>query len=332
MLKKIAFLLVAATMVMFTGCKDEEAGPIIDFDGGLGLGAFPRLQQLDFAEFDLADLNGSVYQHTVDFVDGNASADIAEYNVLVAFDDNNPDNGDNSTDFTVWTDVSVNVASLSTVDPETGNKVFTLTIPFSDAANFVGVAPEDVISGDRFQFRTEIVKTDGRVFNSVNSTPAVTNAFGGLWNWNVNATCPLTNDQFSGNYAVTYGYVYDEFPLFGAPVQALGNPPLDLTVELATVAGSTTRRTYNVGTTVNPGYMFGASTSTLEFACDIVTTTAIDSGAGCGGGSIAAVQNGVAPFDLNDDSSFTIEYTEYGPNDGGCGVGALDYSLVFTKQ
>lgn len=330
MLKKIAFLLVAATMVMFTGCKDEEAGPVIDF-GTLPLGAFPRLQQLDFAEFDLADLTGSVYQHTVDFVDGNASADISEYVILVAFDDNNPDNGDLSTDFAEYD--RINVASLTDVDPETGNKTFTLTIPFSDVATFVGAGGAgDVISGDRFQFRTELIKTDGRVFNSVNSTPAVTNAFEGIWNWNVNATCPLTADQFSGAYAITYGYVYDEFPLFGAPVQALGNPPLDLTVDLATVAGSTTRRTYNVGTTVNPGYQFGASTSTLEFACDIVTTTAIDSGAGCGGGSIAAVQNGTAPFDLNDDSTFTIEFTEYGANDGGCGVGALDYSLVFTKQ
>ncbi len=330
MLKKIAFLLVAASMVMFTGCKDEEAGPVIDFST-LPLGAFPRLQQLDFAEFDLANLTGSVYQHTVDFVDGNASADIAEYVILVAFDDNNPDNGDLSTDFAEYD--RINVSSITDVDPESGNKTFTLTIPFADVASFVGAGADGaVISGDRFQFRTELIKTDGRVFNSVNSTPAVTNAFEGIWNWNVNATCPLTSDQFTGNYAITYGYVYDEFPLFGAPVQALGNPPLDLTVELATVSGSTTRRTYNVGTTVNPGYMFGASTSTLEFACDIVTTTAIDSGAGCGGGSIAAVQNGVAPFMLNDDSTFTIEFTEYGPNDGGCGVGALDYSLVFTKQ
>jgi len=328
MLKKIAFLL-AACVVMATGCTDEEAGPIINFDGGLALGAFPRLQQLDFAEFDLADLQGSVYQHTVDFVDGNSSQDISEYRILIAFDDNNPDNGDNSTDFVVWDAMTVDVQAINDVDPETGNKVYTLTIPFSAAANFVGVAPEDVISGDRFQFRTELLKTDGRVFNSVNSTPAVTNAFRGIWNWNVNATCPLDNEAFAGDYAIEYGYVYDAFPLFGADVQPFG-PTIGRTVTLATVSGSTTRRVFNYGAYLLPGYGFGTGDITLTFACDVVTSSNIDSGAGCGDGSIQASQTGVATFDLDDDSTWTIEYNDFDPN-GGCGPAPIGFSVVFSK-
>jgi hypothetical protein len=329
MLKKLSFLL-AACLIFATGCVDEDAGPVINFDGGLALGAFPRLQQLDFAEFDLADLTGSVYQHTVDFVDGNASADVSEYIISVSFDDNSPDNGDLSTDFAEFD--RINVQNITDVDADSGNKSFTLTIPFSAVAAFVGAGAEgDVVSGDRFQFRTELVKTDGRIFNSVNSTPAVTNAFSGIWNWNVNATCPLADDAFVGDYAITYGYVYDEFLLFGAPVQALGNPPLDLTVTLGTVSGSTTRRGFDIGTTVNPGYGFGAAPMTLEFACDVVTSSNIDSGAGCGGGSIAAAQMNVATFDLTDDATWTIEYADFGANDGGCGAAQVDYSLIFTK-
>jgi hypothetical protein len=329
MLKKLSFLL-AACLIFATGCVDEEAGPVINFDGGLALGAFPRLQQLDFAEFDLADLTGSVYQHTVDFVDGNASADVSEYIISVSFDDNSPDNGDLSTDFAEFD--RINVQNITDVDADSGNKSFTLTIPFSAVAAFVGAgAAGDVVSGDRFQFRTELVKTDGRIFNSVNSTPAVTNAFSGIWNWNVNATCPLADDAFVGEYAIEYGYVYDAFELFGALVQPFG-PTIGRTMTLTTVSGSTTRRKFNYGDYLLPGYGFSTSDITLEFACDILTSSNIDSGAGCGGGSIQASQVGVSSFDLTDDATWTIDYMDFLP-DGGCGPSQTDngFSVIFTK-
>ena len=42
------------------------------------------------------------------------------------------------------------------------------------------------------------ITSGGGVFSSANSTPAVTNAFGGIWDFNVNATCPLGDDFFTG--------------------------------------------------------------------------------------------------------------------------------------
>lgn len=212
-----------------------------------------------------------------------------------------------------------------------GNLGLTVSIPFSEVAAFVGAGNVgDVISGDRFQFRTEIITTGGTNFNSVNSTPAVTNAFGGIWNFNVNATCPLDNAAFAGDYAIEYGSVYPAFPLFGADVQPFG-PTIGRTVTLGLVAGSTTRRSFNYGTYLLPGYGFGTTDVTLEFACDIVTSTNIDSGAGCGGGSIQASQDGAASFDLSDDSTWTIEYNDFDPN-GGCGPSPLPFSVVFTKM
>lgn len=333
MLKKIAFLL-AACVVMATGCTDEEAGPIINFDGGLALGAFPRLQQLDFAEFDLADLQGSVYQHTVDFVDGNGSQDISEYRILVAFDDNNPDNGDNSTDFAVWDAMTVDVQAISDVDPETGNKVYTLTIPFSAAANFVGVAPEDVISGDRFQFRTELLKTDGRVFNSVNSTPAVTNAFRGIWNWNVNATCPLPDDFFSGSYTMSYldGDVYPVVNLFGRPVQAYGPPELSREVSFDLVSGATTVRT------VTTEWLSGTNlardvTLTFTFSCDIIEGESSGTTINCAGGGWGSRPASTSSLDLTDDSGFSMEWFDFGTDlDGTCGIGERSYTLNFQRN
>ncbi|MCX8211673.1 MAG: hypothetical protein OTI34_11540 [Lewinella sp.] len=328
MLKKVLFLLAAACVVM-SSCVDEERSPVITQDNLL-FGAFPFLNELKTGEFDLADLTGSAYEMDIYFVDNAGGADIAQYNVYVAFDDNNPVPSDLSTERTLFK--SFGPSDFAPLGDK-GNLGMTLRIPFTEVAAFVGASNVgDVISGDRFQFSTEVIKEDGRVFASTNSTPAVTNAFGGLFDFNVNATCPLPDDVFAGDYNVQYGYVYDVFPLFGADVQPFG-PALDATVTLGLVAGSTTRRSFNFGAYLLPGYGFGTSDVVLDFACDVVTSSAVDSGAGCGGGSIAAVQVNSASFDLADDSTWTIEYEGFGPNDGGCGVPELKpWSVVFTKQ
>lgn len=327
MLKKVFFLLAAACVVM-SSCVDPDSAPVITQDNLL-FGAFPFLNELKTGEFDLADLSGSAYEMDVYFVDNSQGSLVAQYNVYVAFDDNNPVPSDLSSERTLFKSYGPSdFAALG----DKGNLGVTVSIPFTEIANFVGAGSVgDVISGDRFQFSTEIVHEDGRVFSSTNSTPAVTNAFGGIWDFNVNATCPLPNTAFAGDYNVQYGYVYDVFPLFGADVQPFG-PVLDATVTLGLVAGSTTRRSFNFGAYLLPGYGFGSADVVLDFACDVVTSTAVDSGAGCGGGSIAAVQVNSASFDLANDSTWTIEYEGFGPNDGGCGVADVKpWSVVFTK-
>jgi hypothetical protein len=332
MLKKFSFLL-AACLIMVTGCKDEDAAPVIVFDE-LEVGAFPFLNELKTAEFDLADLAGSAYEMDVYFVDGVGGDNVAQYNVFVAFDDNNPDNGDLSTETRLFKSYTPgDFGSLG----DKGNLGLTVAVPFTEVANFVGAGTAgDVISGDRFQFTTEIVTAGGTVFNSVNSTPAVTNAFGGIWNFNVNATCPLEDARFAGSYKVTYGTVYETFPLFGADdfVLPLGDISGGIDVTLSTVAGSTTRRSLTYGDRLwLPSYGFGTGTVTLDFACDIVTSTeAVDGGLTCGDGSIGFVgsETVVSMFDLTDDSSFEVAYTDFAT--GGCNDAELPFTLVFTKQ
>ena len=325
MLKKVFFLLAAACIVM-SSCVDEERSPVITQDNLL-FGAFPFLVDVRSGVYDLANLGSSSYEMDVYFVDNAQGADVAQYNVFVAFDDNNLANGDDGTERTLFK--SFGPSDFAPLGDK-GNLGLTLTIPFNEIAAFVGVAGDAVISGDRFQFTTEVVKEDGRVFSSANSTPAVTNAFGGIFDFNVLATCPLMDDVFVGDYAIEYGYVYDVFPLFGAAVQPFG-PTIGRTVTLG-LGNSSIRRDFNYGAYLVPGYNFGSADVTLEFACDVVTSTAVDSGAGCGGGSIAAVQVNSASFDLNDDSTWTIEYEGFGPNDGGCGVADVKpWSVVFTK-
>ena len=322
-------LLLLALLVLSIGsCADEELSPIVTQDALL-FGAFPRLVELRTGEYDLNDLENSTYDMEVDFVDNAEGEDIAEYRLYVVFDDNTTGSGrpDYSSD-------EVLVRSYTPTDfraGPNGNLGVDVSIPFTEVAQLADVPLDSIFAGDRFQFRAEVEKEDGRVFSSSNSTPAITNAFGGIFDFNVNATCPLPDDRYSGEYRVTYGTIYDQFDLFGEPVQALGNPPLDLVVTLELVAGSTTRRTFNVGTYANPGYAFATGPTTLDFACDRVTSTAIDSGAGCGDGTIAATQPSADPFNFSDDSSFTINFIDFGETDGGCGVAGLPFSLVFTK-
>ena len=320
--------MLAIVAVVFSGCKDDELAPVVTQETLL-FGAFPFLQELRAGEFDLANLSSSAYEMDVYFVDNAAGQDVAEYRVFVSFDDNNPGNGDLSTERTLFK--SFTASDFTAMGPD-GNLGLTVRIPFSEVAAFVGAGNDgDVVSGDRFQFTTEVEKNDGRVFSSDNSTPAVTNAFGGIFNFNVNATCPLDDSFFTGTYSVAYGEVYDQISLFGAPVQAIGDLT-GFTVELSTVAGSTTRRSFSLGDRVwLPGYGFGPGNMEFDFACDIVTSTDIIGGASCdGSGTLGASPVGPADFSLSDDSSITFEYNDFAV--GGCRGETLPYSLVFTKQ
>ena len=326
MLKKISIYF--AIVALFAGCADEDLAPLVTFDS-LSIGAFPRLQELRTGEFDLANLGTSSYEMVVDFVDNAGGQDVTEYRLFVSFDDNNPDNGDNSTEFEMF---RAYPASEFTVQGDDGNLGVVVNLPFTDLAAFVGVDGADVISGDVFRVRAELEKTDETVFTEVNSTPAVINAFGGIFNFNILATCPLPDDAFVGDYVLTYGEVYDAFELFGSVVTPLGEQPFSKTVTLATIPGSTTRRTFAIGPYLVPGFNFDAGTVTLNFACDNVTSTDIDSGgAACTTGSLSAAQIGIAEFDLNDDSTWTINFNDFA-DDGGCGVAEMPFSLVFTKQ
>lgn len=313
-------------VLLISACADEDLAPVVTQDTLL-FGAFPRLIELRAGEFDLANLSTSAYDMEVDFVDNAEGRDVAEYRIYMQFQDNNPENGDASTDRTLF-------RTLTPGDfrpGPNGNLGVDVTIPFTEAAQFVGVSLDDVMSGDRFRITSEVEKEDGRIFSNDNSTSAIANTFGGIFNFNITATCPLGNDEFVGDYVITYGEVYEAFELFGATVTPFGQEPFSRTVTLTLVPGSTTRRNIAIGTYLVPGYNFDAGTITLDFACDVVTSTNVDSGAGCGSGTLAAGQNGTASFDLNDDSTWTIPFNDFA-SDGGCGVSPMPFTLVFTKQ
>ncbi|MEO0733041.1 MAG: hypothetical protein AAFZ52_09410 [Bacteroidota bacterium] len=328
MLKQFSYLLAMALVLVMVGCADEEAAPIIVFDE-LEIGAFPRFQSLTSGEFDLNNTGSSIYEMDIDFVDGNGGTDVAQYNVYARFDGNNTDTDEVLVKSFAPSDFSAN--------GETGNLGLTVQITFPEIAAASGVDINAIEAGELFRVRTEVVKSDGKVFSSANSTPAVSNAFGGIWNFNVTATCPLNEGTFLGDYRLTYkDGVYEPLAsLFGqANCIAIGADPLDVVVSLRAIPGSTTRREYDVTFFPTCGWARDV-VAELDFVCTVINSsgpkTAVECEAGTGFG---ASQMGEAAFNFNDDSSFEITYRDLGPgDDAGCGptFNLAPYTVVFTK-
>ncbi|MGB3799441.1 MAG: hypothetical protein WA952_06465, partial [Lewinella sp.] len=151
MFNKSLILLLVVAMVA-TGCKDDELAPIVTQDILL-FGAFPRLVELRSGEFDLDNLENSTYEMEVDFVDNAAGADIAQYNVYIAFDDNSVDS--TSGDFSTERELFRTYEPGDFTEGPNGNLGTDVSISFLDAANFVGVPADSVVSGDVFEVYTE---------------------------------------------------------------------------------------------------------------------------------------------------------------------------------
>ena len=326
MIKRLLYFSLAGLLVMAFGCADEDLAPVATFET-LKIGAFPKLISLNTGEFDLADLQGSAYDMDIEFIDNAGGTDVAEYNLTVSFIDNNPGNGDDSTTPTLYK--SFGPSDFSTGSE--GNLGLNVRIPFTEIANFVGVAPADVRSGDRFRFRAEVVKTDGGVFNAQNSTPAITTSFQGIFNFDVVATCPLPDSDFSGAYKIEHVGELPS-PVFGSTAFGANGQ----VVTLNTVSGSTTRRTFTFTYLVDRGGGSGgfSGSGSLDFACDqvFVLSGGFNGGAGCGGGNITVTQaSEPSTFDLEDDSSFVMNLVDFG-RDGGCGVAGFPITVRFVKQ
>ena len=318
MLKRFYPAAIAAATLAFGACADEELAPIITFTD-LEVGAFPRLVSLDAGEYDLESLGSTAIQWTVEFVDGGDGSEVSNYRVYGTFQDRNPDfMGDKSSDRILIRDVGPGDFGTS----EEGLPSYTFTLPATEVFSLFGVEADDLAPGDRLFIQTEVEK-NGIVYNVDNSTSAITAAFGGLLNYNAVFTCPLPDDFLVGDYRISY--------TDGDPNGGFGSIFGDdgTTVTLGLVPGSSTRRQYDAG--YLPGIGPFDVTGVIDFVCTTTNPLTIDSGVGCGGGSIEIGSGGSGEFDISDDGEFVVNYIQFSA-DGGCGVAPAPVQLTFTKQ
>ena len=321
MIKKI--LPAAACAMMLAACADEELAPVITFSE-LEIGSFPRLVEFTNGEYDLNDLGSTAVQYTVEISDDDMGNNTTNYAVFATFQDRNPDNGDQSGAEMQLRDIDVQSLERN----ENGLPEVTITIPSTEIVSTFGLDESALLPGDRVRFRTTVTKNNGTTFGSSNSSSAIDNAFQGLLDFTAVYTCPLADDQFSGDYTIT---VVD-----GENGTGFGPNFSDgATVTLSPVAGATTQRSFStvVFPNLNGGNGFGPYDFSVEFVCtEVSARTSEASGLGCGGGSIGYGGGDSEAFDFNDDTSFDVTYTLFGPGDGGCGLSPQDVTLRFTRQ
>jgi len=308
------FIYLVALAMLASCSADPTKAPIISVDNAQ-IGGFPRTVNLIAAEYDLNDLQGSSYLHELDFRTEDGGANVANYNIFVTFDDNDPSNGDNSSSEVLYKEFGQSDFS----ENAEGNKSIMLDFPFTEVAAATGTPLDAVSPGDRFQFRSEIVLSDGRVFSGANTEATIFGpAFRAFFDWNVNATCPLPDDFYVGTYAISH---------IEGPNNPWGTGVRENTVTLGLVPGSTTRRAIS-GLVVIDAFGGFEMAGEAEFICDIVVWNDANPGVGCGPAGIFYNGGDPQPFSFTDDSTITFVIEEDG---GSCGYSNTDI-VLFTKQ
>ena len=292
-------------ILVFTSCADEDLGPTFTYETA-GKGSYPKLVTLTSGEYDLQDIAGSAFTYEVEFVDINQGKATDLYEIYVSF---------NGGDYVLYRSYTQSEFS----DSPNGLRGLSISLPFTEAASLIGEDPGTMVPGDFFTVDTRVT-SDGVVFTQDNSSAAINStAFAGFFRNRVNVTCPLPDEEFAGDYTLSYTSAHDG--LFGD----FFNTAASSTMTLELIAGSTTRRSFDFDYS---GLGF-PTTWTLDFLCDEVLSSSWDLSASCGAGSITA--DGInGTFDINDDSSFTFSLIE--TDDGACGGTIAQIDLEMTKN
>lgn len=190
-------ILFGALALIMTSCADESLGPILTFDKATKGAYVRRLEESDKL-INLFNVAASKYTYSVEFVDLEKGALVAEYVLDIIYVDNNPDNGNKSVgpkQFRSWSasDFETNAAGFKALS--------NITITAQEAIAAAGITEPELLPGDQFQFKGRIILQDGAVYTASNSSASVNGAgFRGHFDFTLPAGCP---SSLKGSYAYT---------------------------------------------------------------------------------------------------------------------------------
>ncbi|MET1258249.1 hypothetical protein ABV409_02860 [Flagellimonas sp. DF-77] len=315
-IKNILGVASLASLLIFTACEDGDTvfDTIIDAEQR---GAILRTVNLVSNELPIGDASGNftVELEVQDQANGN---NVSSVEVYVGFRDNTENVGPG-------TDVAE--ALFETVDSSTfavgefGLPRFTYSVTLPAMLSFVGRNDADITGGDQFTVRFELVLTDGRRFSFADNSGTLTGSFfSSPFLYTPLVICPVPEAYFTGQYAMT---------------QTSGSAPFGIadgfTQPMVEVTANGTNR--SIAFIYDPDGFDINYTFSLDLVCDEIQglTGSINSGSlGCGNGSIGQTGVGVFPYDLDDDSSFTLVFEDFNP-DGGCTGNTYEATIVLTK-
>ncbi len=329
-MKKTLISSLAVVAFLF-GC--EETKLVDDVFDDTRSGAILRTLSSNL-EVDLFD-RASTISIEIEEQDRSLGRDFQNMDILMSFVDNNFDvvvdaNGDPILDadgneqFIGRNDVAevlVTTIPASSFSPsaDQGLPSFTYSASFTDLIGFLNLQEGEFTGGDVINVRLVARLNDGSEWSVAQGNNNITGGsyFSSPFQYNVNIVCAVDPTFFVGDYQATYvgysGGFGDILNIGAGSVITLSDGP------------SSTARQFTIDYN---GFGFDM-TFILDFVCENVTSRANGLGASCGSGDISTAGNPF-PFDIGDDSSFTLSFTE--TDDGGCGFGAGGVvDVTFTK-
>ena len=187
-MKKLHFIIfLGSFLILFTACKDDDLAPIATFDAA-EKGAYVRLIEQANSDVNLYSIENSVMNYSVEFVDLEQGQLVSEYRLQLSYEDNNPENGDNSTgpvEFRNWS------AADFTTNQDGFMGLEDIKITAMEAISSLGLQAEEIMSADRFRFIGSVITTSGQTFTRQNSSAAVNgSSFRGFFDFSMTAFCP----------------------------------------------------------------------------------------------------------------------------------------------
>ncbi|MCM8567800.1 hypothetical protein NE848_00285 [Gramella jeungdoensis] len=310
-MKKLQYLILAFLTISLVGCQDEDK--IALQVENVETGAFLRTLELQSGVYDLFNIGTSEFAVVLEESDASDGAELESMDVYVSYSD--ADGDDDVSEVLVK-----NVPASEFTEGESGLPNYTLIVTAPEALSALGVTEDELAPGDQFQFRLAVNTTNGQTFTNTNSGGNLSGLFfRSPFRYNVTVGCPLPEGTFTGDYKVT---LVEGSAAFGRFME-----------DGATVSLTATSRTVR---SANFTYLpdiggFGESLD-FEFVCTDVGVIRNNTGLACTAGGITWAQGSESPaaFDIEDDSSFTLRFTDF-VEDGGCGVSPYPVELLFEK-
>ncbi len=182
-IKLLSIFLIAVAIV---SCEDEDKDPFSDIKDPSVLGSFVTLSQeslvIDFTN------PSSTYDFTIDA----PSSNVSEYNLSVQ---------------RISAGDTTDLAPLTSINTFPGS----LSITAGEIADALGQSPDDFLAGDQFDFRAEVVGTDGSTatYENLNGDSTGPGQFQGLFHTTY-LSCPFVAADAAGEYTVSF-HRFDAF-------------------------------------------------------------------------------------------------------------------------
>ncbi len=328
------YFFVGALLLGFASCEEDDGDENITVavQDAVERGAVLRTIEITQNEVNNEDLEGGL-SFTIEEQDVEGGDLLDVVNVYVTYNDNSDGFGDSSNAIEGQEILYQTITAAEFTDGPFGLPRFTITISTEQFLDLTNSTLETIFGRDTFVTRLELVLTDGRVFSSDNAGGIITGGFfNSPFQYVTNIISPIAADAFVGDYMI----VNDSAGVLGFNVFEEGG-----TVTLAQPSGgSSVDRAFDYVYLPDAGVGQAAVPFTMSFVVDsVVIPAGQPTGLQCSSG----LRVGPAPdesfgmFDLVDDSSFTIRFTDnYGDGEDptavqDCGEAPKTVQATLTK-